>query len=224
MFVGRLMHTDLVTIPPDTTLAKAREITEERGIDHLLVVNEKGSLKGIVSDRDLKQSWASPATSLSKHELNYILDTLTVEMIMVKKIITIQPSLTIERAALIMLQNRINALPVMEGDELTGIITSTDVMQALLEANGIADDSLRMTVLVKDRIGSIAEVSRILKDEQINIKSIFSWPEKNHPGVFQLVIRVPASQGEKALSAFSSAGIKVLTEYQKDLTPYLPEN
>ena len=74
-------------------------------------------------DRDVRQSWASPATSLSVHELNYLLTQLTVEHIMVKKIITISPGTTIERAAYIMQQNRINALPVIEAEKLVGIIT-----------------------------------------------------------------------------------------------------
>jgi len=65
MYVGRIMHTRLVTVAPDTSLRKAKEIIEEKRINHLLVVNKKGDLVGIVSDRDVRQSWASPATSLS---------------------------------------------------------------------------------------------------------------------------------------------------------------
>ena len=91
MYVGRIMHTRLVTVPPDTSLRKAKEIIEEKKINHLLVVNKNEDLVGLVSDRDVKQSWASPATTLSVHELNYLLTQLTVENIMVKKIITISP-------------------------------------------------------------------------------------------------------------------------------------
>ena len=90
MYVGRIMHTRLVTVPPDTSLRKAKEIIEEKKINHLLVVNKNEDLVGLVSDRDVKQSWASPATTLSVHELNYLLTQLTVENIMVKKIITIE--------------------------------------------------------------------------------------------------------------------------------------
>ncbi len=223
MFVGRIMHTDLVTAPPDTSLARAKEMLDEKEIDHLLVLDKQGKLTGIVSDRDLKQSWASPATSLSRHELSYILDSLTVDMIMVKKIITITAATTIERAALIMQEHRINALPVMEDETLIGIITSTDVMGVLLEANGIDDDSTRFVVMVTDRIGSIAEVSRILKDQKINIRSIFSYPEKKYPGVFQLVMRVSASNGDKAIAALTEGGFKVLTDYVEDVSAYLPD-
>ena len=222
MYVGRVMHTELVTVTPDTTIVKARDIIVEKRINHLLVVDKNDELLGIISDRDLKQSWASPATTLSVHELNYLLNQLTVDMIMVKKIITIAPSTTIERAAHIMQQNRISALPVMEKEKLVGIITTTDVMGVLLQAIGINDDSKRFSVLVEDRIGILAEVARLLKEHQINIRSLFTWPEKKHPGVYQFVLRVAAKDGERAISILKDGGFKVLTEYVQDLTPYLP--
>ncbi len=222
MHVGLIMRKDLVTVPPDTSLVQARDLISEKLIDHLLVVDKDEKLVGIVSDRDLKQAWASPATTLSAHELNYLLKQLNVDTIMVKKIITVTPGTTIERAGRIMQENRISALPVMENEKLVGIITTTDVMGVLLDAIGIDGESARFVVLVEDRVGMIAEVSKILKEEQINIRSLVSWPEKAHPGIYQIVVRVGAANGEKAISALTRAGFKVLTEYVDDLGPYLP--
>jgi acetoin utilization protein AcuB len=222
MYVGRVMHRDLVTVPPDTSLVKAKDIIEEKGIEHLLVVNEKGDLVGLLSDRDIKRSWASPATTLSTHELNYLLKQLTVKTIMVKEIISAPPDMSIERAAIIMKENRISSLPVIQEEKPVGIITTTDVMGVLLAALGIDGESKRFTVLVEDRIGMVAEVSRILKEAQINIRSLVTLPEKSYPGVFHLVMRVASSAGEKAISALTEAGFKVLTQYMEDLSPYLP--
>jgi len=224
MYVGRIMHTYLVTVPPDTNLLKAKEIIDKKRINHLLVVDKNQGLIGIVSDRDVKQSWASPATALSVHELNYLLAQLTVESIMAKKIISISPGTTIERAAYIMQKNRINALPVIESEKLVGIITSTDVMGVLLRSIGFDDEeSARFSVLVEDRIGIVAEVSIILKEQQINIRSLVTWPEKEYPGVYQLVMRVGLEDKDRAISALSDSGFKVLSEYVHDLTPYLPK-
>jgi acetoin utilization protein AcuB len=222
MYVGRIMHTRLVTVAPETTLLKAKDIIAEKRINHLLVVDSNEKLIGLVSDRDVKQSWASPATTLSVHELNYLLTQLTVEMIMVRKIITISPGTTIERAAQIMQENKISALPVMEGDNLVGIITTTDVMEVLLRAIGFGEGSARFTVLVEDRIGVVAEVSKLLKEHQVNIRSLVTWPEKNYPGIYQLVMRVAAVDKEKAVSVLRDGGFKVLTEYVPDLAPFLP--
>lgn len=205
MYIGRIMHTDLITISPDASLVDARNPVESKNIDHLLVVDDSGKLVGILSDRDLKQYWASPATTLSNHELGYLLEKILVKMIMVKTVVTISTDTTIERAAFIMQTNNINSLPVMEQGELVGIITSTDVMGVLLDAIGMSDDSVRICVLVDDRIGKIAEVSAVLADRGINIESLVTWPVKNHPGIHQLVLRLSGDDGTKALSALKKA-------------------
>lgn len=223
MYIDSIMHTDLITVSPETTLVQARDLIEEKQIDHLLVVNAKKKLVGIVSDRDLKQNWASPATSLSTHELNYLLEKVVVSMIMVKTVVTVPVSTTIERAAYVMQQNRISALPVMDGDELVGIITSTDVMGVLLQAIGISDESVRLSIYVKDTIGRLAEVADALKDQNINIQSLFCWPENRHPGITQMVLRVAAQDGEKATATLNGKGFKVKKGFAKDITPYLPK-
>jgi acetoin utilization protein AcuB len=223
MYIDSIMHTDLITVSPRTTLVQARELIEEKQIDHLLVVDDKKKLVGIVSDRDLKQYWASPATSLSTHELNYLLERVLVSMIMIKTVVTVNTSTTIERAAYVMQQNRISALPVMEDGELAGIITSTDVMAVLLQAIGISDDSVRLSIYVKDTIGKLAEVAEALRDEGINIQSLFCWPENRHPGITQMVLRVANQDGEKATNTLNAKGFKVKKRYEKDITPFLPK-
>lgn len=222
MYIDSIMHTDLITVSPSTSLVQARKLLEEKRIDHLLVVNDKKKLVGIVSDRDLKQNWASPATSLSTHELSYLLDKVLVSMIMIKTVVTVPTSTTIERAALIMQQNRISALPVMEDGELAGIITSTDVMGVLLQAIGISDESVRLSIFVRDTCGKLAEVAATLRDAGINIQSLFSWPESKHLGITQMVLRVASQDGEKAIDALTAGGFKVKNRYEKDITPFLP--
>lgn len=174
MYVGRIMKTDLVTVPQETSLLEARDLLRGKKIAHLLVVDKKEKLLGVVSDRNLKESWASNATTLSVHELNYILDKVTVGMIMGKTIITTTPDTTIERAAHILQENRISALPVLEKEDLVGIITTNDVLGVILQAIGINRESSRFSVLVRDRVGVMAEVTEILKEHGVNIRSLFT--------------------------------------------------
>lgn len=223
MYVGRVMHTDLVTVLPETTIVEAMNIITNKRIAHLLVVDNKNKLIGILSDRDLKQNWASPATTLSAHELNYLLTQITVSMIMIRDFVYVSPGTTIERAAHTMQEHRISALPVMKNEKLVGIITTTDVMKVLLEAIGIDSISTRFTVLGYDRMGFVAEISKVLKDNQINMRSFFAWPDKNFTGLYHLVVRVSSKDGEKAINALKQSGYKVLTEYVEDITPYLPK-
>jgi acetoin utilization protein AcuB len=122
-----------------------------------------------------------------------------------------------------MQQNHISALPVMEDDELVGIITSFDVVNVLLEAIGISDDSIRLGVFVIDSMGVLAQVSETLRDAEVNILSLFCWPERDHPGITQLLIRVSLQDEAKAIAALEARGFKVKNRYEKDITPFLPE-
>lgn len=221
MYVGRIMHKELVSVKPQTSLSEAIELTEQKNIDHLLVFDDDEKLKGIVSTIDLKQTIASPATTFSTHELNYLLDQVTVESFMTKNVITISPDITVERAAYIMQTNNISALPVVEDDATVGIITTTDVMSVLLDALGMSDDTMRLIILVNNRVGDIAGVSSIMKDAGINIHSFVTWPEKDHESTYQLVMRVAISDGPKAVSLLVDGGYKVLTGYVPNHTPYL---
>lgn len=221
MYVGRIMNRNLVTVTPDTSLNDALDITRKKRIQHLIVLDESGRLAGIVSSHDIKQTLASPATTLSTHELNYLLDQITVSSFMTKNVLTVPPDTTVERAAYIMQTNSISSLPVLEGEKTVGIVTTTDVMKVLLEAIGMSDDTMRLIVFVKNRIGSIAEVANILRDNKINIQSLVTWPEKKDgEQIFQLVLRVLTNDGDKAIASLSKAGYKVLTGYVEDHSAY----
>ena len=222
MYIGAIMHTDLITVTPETSLVDANELIQKNKIEHLLVVNKKGKLVGILSEVDLKQYWASPATSLSTHELNYLLQKVQVEMIMIKTVVTVPTSTTIERAALIMQEHQISALPVMEDDELAGIITSTDVMQVLLQAIGISEESIRISVFVRDSLGTLADLSAALRDAGVNIQSLFCKPEDKYPGITQMVLRLAKDDGRKAISALTAKGYAVKDRYEKDISQFLP--
>jgi acetoin utilization protein AcuB len=222
MYVGWNMKTKLVTITTDTSVFKARELMDHHKVSHLPVTDGKAHLVGIVTDRDLKQAWASPATTLSVHELTYALQKLTVESIMTRKVITASPDMTIERAARILHDSRIGALPVLDRDKLVGIITTTDLMEVLLMALGMSDDSRRLSILVRDRIGVLAEVGKFMQQAQINIRSVIIVPLRGYEGVWQLILRVNTSVFDKASEILKDGGFKVVSEYVEDLAPFLP--
>ncbi|MGI6638992.1 MAG: CBS domain-containing protein [Desulfobulbus sp.] len=221
MYIGSIMRTELITVSPKTSLVEARDLLDQNNIDHLLVV-KNGKLVGVLSDRDLKQNWASPATTLSAHELAYLLQKLTVDMIMVRTVVTATPDTTIERAAYIMQTHDISSLPVTANSDLVGIVTSTDVMGVLLDAIGMSDDSIRLSLFIDDQIGRLAQVTAALSEAQINIQSFFCYPVAGHSGISQLVIRVDKKDGEQAKEALASKGFKAMTKYSADISSFLP--
>lgn len=215
MYVGNIMHRDIISVTPETTLYDAMETTKRHNIRHLLVFDAGGRLTGIVSSHDINQTLASPATSLSAHELNYLLDKITVGSFMKKNVTTVTPGTTVERAAYIMQTKKISALPVMEGEKTLGIVTSTDVMGVLLTAIGMGDDTMRLVIYVQNRIGAIAEVSNLMRDSGINIQSLFTWPDNVKNDMFQVVVRVLKKDGETAKSCLAAADYDVRTAYME---------
>ena len=133
MLVRECMTKDPIAAEPKTSIKAAWKLFQERRIRHLPVV-DRGKLVGIVTDRDLRRVLPSPATSLEIHELNYLLDKITVSEVMTKDVITTTPFTPIPSAARALLRNRIGALPVMEGGSLVGILSQTDVLEALTSA------------------------------------------------------------------------------------------
>ena len=134
MKVADLMKANPATIKQDETINSASTMFKEKSIRHLPVVDDKGKLTGIITDRDLKRASASNASLLEVHELLYLLDRVKVSQVMSRKPITTSPQADIKSAAGLLVQNKIGSLPVLEGDKLVGIITDTDLLAHM--ANG----------------------------------------------------------------------------------------
>jgi acetoin utilization protein AcuB len=222
MYVGWHMKTNLITITPETSIFKARETMDAHRISHLPVTDGKAHLLGIVTDRDLKEIWASPATTLSVHELTYALQKLTVANVMSRQVITATPDMHIERAALILHDNKFGALPVLKGDKLAGIITRTDLMEVLLSALGMSEDSRRLSLLAHDRIGFLAEAGKLMQQAEINIRSIMTVPLRGYPDVWQIIMRFNTGSYDRAVEILRANGFKVITEYVEELESFLP--
>jgi acetoin utilization protein AcuB len=105
----------------------------DKRIRHLLVTDGP-KLLGIVTDRDIRLNLPSPATSLSVWEIDYLLARMTVESVMTRTIVTVDPRRDARVAAQLMLYHRIGALPVVDGATLIGIITETDLLRAFVKS------------------------------------------------------------------------------------------
>ena len=221
MYVGWYMEKNMVTVTPETTLFKARELLNAHKVSHLPVTDGKAHLLGLITDRDLKEAWASPATTLSVHELTYVLQKLTVGNVMTREVVTGTPDMHIERAARLLHDERIGALPVVQGDKLVGIITTTDLMEVLLTAIGLGFDSQRLSLITTDRIGILAELGRLMQQAGINISSILTIPIPGYEGQWQIMMRVSSGAFDDAVKMLRDSDYKVLTEYVEDLQPYL---
>jgi acetoin utilization protein AcuB len=209
MLVREYMTRKVVSVHPETGLNEARRLMRKHNIRRLPVVVES-RLVGIVTDRDLREASPSPATSLSVHELNYLLEKLEVGAIMNKRVITVNPSAPLEEAAQLMRDHKIGGLPVVEEGNVVGMVTEVDILGVLLHALGWGELGTRMEIEVEDRPGALAEIASIIKDHGINIISVLTAP---HPelGKRQLVIRLNTSSPDPLVTAMAQAGVNVLS-------------
>lgn len=180
MLVGKRMKRNPVTIDKDSGINEALRLLQEHRIRHLPVMDGE-KMVGIVTDRDIRRVLPSPATSLEIHELNYLLDKLRIGEVMTKKVITVVPETTLEEAAKLLLDHKIGGLPVMDGEELVGIITETDILEVFLEVMGVRAPSSRIELIVEDKPGALEEACRIIKGYQ---KSSPPWYKKKAHLVF----------------------------------------
>ena len=193
------MSKDLVTVDADTSIMKASKVMKQNNIQHLPVMSQ-GRLAGIVSDRDLKEATPSKATTLDIHEMYHLLDTITVKSLMPKKIFTITPGETVEKAAAVMLKHHISALPVVDpGGTLAGIITKGDIFRAFVSISGIYQGPLAMGLELPDQPGSIKTVTDIIRTHGGRIASILTGYEGAPEGSRQVFIRAKDIKDEQAL-------------------------
>jgi acetoin utilization protein AcuB len=113
MRAEQIMTSSVVTLAPDSTRERARELLRRFRFRHLPIVGDHGRIVGIVSDRD-------------------VAGTGILQDVMIGRVLTAEPGTSIRELARVMVEERINALPIVESGRLVGIVTTTDVLRAIV--------------------------------------------------------------------------------------------
>ena len=210
LLVKDSMTREMVTLAPDETARTALALCRERRIRHLPVLKE-GRLVGIVSDRDLRS--ATPA--FGDPERAEALQRVLVEDVMAREVVSALPDDPIEHAANTMREHKIGCLPVVEGGELVGIITTSDVMDALVYLIGAHEPGSRMEISLPDRPGSLAGAAGVFGMCGINIVSAAMGPtrEPTQEGASRervVVFRVDTINTTEVVGYLEEAGYSVL--------------
>ena len=131
MYVRDVMTPDPVMVGPDDTLYTAAARMNERNCRRLPVLDGEGRLIGILTDRDLRLAVNSPLILRERWQDEMLLQHTSVDACMTPDPITVAPDAPLEEAVTLMLRHKISGLPVLEGGRLVGIVTVTDLLQAL---------------------------------------------------------------------------------------------
>ena len=210
MFVRDRMSSPAVTVTASASFPDALKLMRERRFRRLPVVDKKGRLVGIVSERDLLYASPSSATSLSIWEVHYLLANLHIKTIMTKKVITPTPDTPVEDAARLMVTHKIGGLPVVDGRrEVVGVITETDIFQTFVEMFASDHPGVRLTLKVPERKGVLLELCKTIFDLGGSIMSVGSF-NGSLPNERGLVVKVRDVDGGQLVSTLDTLGEHVV--------------
>ena len=190
MLVRNWMSKNVESIGPDDSMLDAVNRMRDRKV-HMLPVLDGEKIVGVVTDRDIKRSSASDASTLEIHELMYLISKIKVRDIMSKKVVTVPDDYTVEETAEVLLQSRISGVPVVDNaGKLVGVITQTDIFRVLISITGVEKRGIQFAFLLQDTPGSIKAVADVMRTYGGRIASILTSYEEAPEGGRKVFIRM----------------------------------
>jgi acetoin utilization protein AcuB len=133
MDVGSIMTTRVVSVEMDDRLDVVKKIFDTLKFHHLLVLDDRGALKGVVSDRDLLKALSPYVGSVAENARDIATFNKRVHQIMSRNLITLRRRASVTEAIQLLLDHRISCIPIV--DEVmkpVGILSWRDVLKTLL--------------------------------------------------------------------------------------------
>ncbi len=129
--VRDIMTREVTTLGRNDTLQLARDIMNLERTRHFPVM-EEGEVVGVVSQRDIFHASLGSVIKYGEKAEREFLGTVTVKEVMSDPI-TVSPDTSIKQAAQLMVEKKIGCLPVVEEENLVGLITETDLLREVAE-------------------------------------------------------------------------------------------
>lgn len=202
MLVRSCMTKKCVCVRPADPLAGVYSTMREKGFEGLPVA-ANGKVVGVITLWDILVRLAE-----TDRTEEYLRKT-TVADVMTKQPITIHEDDIIEEAALLMLKNDINLLPVVDDHEnAIGVITQSDFFRIFIDVLGLERRGTRLSLTLSDRVGELARLTEIVKEHGVSIISLVTFePGRQHGDV---VLRLDTSEPKPIVDDLMEAGIRVV--------------
>jgi len=208
MRIRDVMTKNPMTIDSDTYVLDAQKIMKENNIRRLPIV-DKGKLVGIVTQHDLLAASPSSATSLSIHELNYLLSKMKVKEVMHKNPVTFSPDTPFEEALKVGQEKKIGSFPVEDKGKLVGIATESDIVRFLTLALGVREEGARITIEgLGASLGELEKIIQIVNQHGTVILSMISLPRPEKKD-WMIMLRLKKTDPDPIVKDFKKAGFNV---------------
>ena len=205
MLVQDIMTTNVAAIGPEMSIEDVAALMRQRDVRHFPIVSSDAAaaLVGIVSDRDLRVVGSDHPDARVDVGVKD-----PVRAIMQTPVWTAHPLEPIEEAAKAMRRRNIGAMPVMRGDELVGIVTANDLLDALVQMTGVHEGVTRLEVELPNRPGGIAGLLDRIASRNYSVASVLTT--KAEADVTTFVLRVSALDSRGLAQFLRDAGYTVL--------------
>lgn len=200
MLVQEVMQSPPHTVAAATPLSEAYAQMQTHHIRHLPVVDAGGTLIGVVTDRDLRF-----ATS-ALHPKPFS-ESIAVEQVMTRHPLTASPIDPVEEAARLMHRHRIGCLPVLEGEAVVGIVTVTDLLEAIMRLMGMTKPSGRIAVLLDDTPGQLAALTQRISESGANMQSVLTYAQDDQST--RVILRVDTLKTRSLAEALREEGFEI---------------
>ena len=130
--VSKIMSTELITVNHTNNLVEAEKLFKENSIRHIPVVSGDDII-GMLSLTDLLRVTFVDSYSSDDNVDTAVYNMLSIEQVMVKNLVSVSSTQTIKEVVEILAKNEFHALPVIDNNKLVGIVTTTDLLNYLLE-------------------------------------------------------------------------------------------
>ena len=131
--VSQIMTSDVITLKHEDSLETAEWLFKSKNIRHIPVVKGKKVI-GMLSYTDLLRISFADAIDDNVDEVDTIVyNMFTIEQVMAKNLTSVSSKTKIKEVAELLTKNEFHALPVIDNNELVGIVTTTDLIQYLLD-------------------------------------------------------------------------------------------
>lgn len=190
MLIKDWMATTILTVDANTSVMRAGRTMKDNNIRRLPVVSQ-GKLAGIITDRDLKEASPSSKTEMDLHEMYYLLSEMKVKDVMTGNPICLKLDDTLEKAALVMLTEKISGLLIVdENENLVGLLSESDVLRGFIHATGIQDGAFQIVMDMSDAGGSVSKLIDVLRQNKARVLSILTSFEDAPAGSKRVSIRI----------------------------------
>ena len=198
MLIKDWMATAVLTVDANTSVMRATRIMKENNIRRLPVLSQ-GKLIGIVTDRDLKEASPSSTSDMDIHEMYYLLSEMKIKDVMTDKCISLHQDDTLEKAALVMLKEKISGVMILDDENnLVGLLSETDILRGFIHATGIQDGADQYVIDMPDARGAVTRVIDILRNYNARVISILTSFNDAPPGLKRVAIRITMDEDKLA--------------------------